>query len=182
MFLLAACGSFLARDRIRDAAVSRSHSHSNAGSKLHLQPTLQLTATRTLNPLSQARNQTHVLMDTSRVPYCWDTTGSPIYYCLKILFQNANWLSSYVIITVLYYRSFPKLLTIASYLNGREKKRLLLLLLLLPNSSFSLVFISSFLFNECLNVVLGHYSKICKYKSLTRVETYLDKAHLLTIF
>ena len=32
-------------------------SHSNAGSQLHLRPTLQLTATWILNPLSEARDQ-----------------------------------------------------------------------------------------------------------------------------
>ena len=30
-----------------------------------------------LNPLSEARNQTCILMDTSQVCYCWATTGTP---------------------------------------------------------------------------------------------------------
>jgi len=30
------------------------------------------------NPLSKARDQTLVLMDTSQVRYCWATTGTPI--------------------------------------------------------------------------------------------------------
>jgi len=34
-------------------------------------------SSRILNPL-KARNQTHVLMDASRVHYCWTTTGTPI--------------------------------------------------------------------------------------------------------
>jgi len=40
-----AYGSSQARDWIRVAAAGLHHSHSNAGSKLHLQPTLQLVAT-----------------------------------------------------------------------------------------------------------------------------------------
>ena len=30
-----------------------------------------------LNPLSEARDQTHDLMDTSQVRFCWATTGTP---------------------------------------------------------------------------------------------------------
>ena len=43
------------------------------GSKLCLQPIPQLI----LNLLSKARDRTHILMDTSRVCYCWATTGTP---------------------------------------------------------------------------------------------------------
>ena len=32
---------------------------------------------RTLNPLSRARDQTHLLMDTSQIRYCWAMTGTP---------------------------------------------------------------------------------------------------------
>ena len=45
----------------------------HAGSKPHLQPALQLTVTLEhwiLNPRSQARDGTHILMDTSWVHYC----------------------------------------------------------------------------------------------------------------
>ena len=41
--------------------------HSNAGSEPHLQLTPQLTAT--LDPLNEARDGTHILMDTSPVHY-----------------------------------------------------------------------------------------------------------------
>ena len=40
-------------------------SHSNLGSEQPLQPTLQLMATPDLNPLSEARDGTHILMDPS---------------------------------------------------------------------------------------------------------------------
>ena len=61
-------GSSQARDRTGATAASLLHSHSNMGSKWHLQPMQQLGATpRSLNPLSKTRDQTHILMDTSRV-------------------------------------------------------------------------------------------------------------------
>ena len=43
------------------------HSHSNAGSELHLRPTPQLTAMPDPSPPSEVRDQTHILMDTSQV-------------------------------------------------------------------------------------------------------------------
>ena len=54
--------SFQARGRIRGAASGLHHS-----SWQH----------RILNPLSKARNQTHVLKDTSPVCYRWATMGTP---------------------------------------------------------------------------------------------------------
>ena len=30
-----------------------------------------------LNPLSKARNRSHILMDTSRIHFCWATSGTP---------------------------------------------------------------------------------------------------------
>ena len=38
-----------------------------------------------LNPLSGARDQIHILMNTSRVCYCWATTGTPVI-CFEWLF------------------------------------------------------------------------------------------------
>ena len=58
---LAAYGGSQARGGIRTVAASLHHSH--MGSEPRLQPTPQLTATPVLNPLSEAREQTHVLMD-----------------------------------------------------------------------------------------------------------------------
>ena len=62
-----AYGSSEARDGIGAAAAGLHHSHSNAGSELHLQPTPQLH--QILNPLNEARNQTHILSDTSRTHF-----------------------------------------------------------------------------------------------------------------
>ena len=63
---LVACRSSQARDRIGATSASLHHSNSNAGSKLSLQPTQQLRATL-YNPLSEVRDRTNILMDTSRV-------------------------------------------------------------------------------------------------------------------
>ena len=63
----AACGSSQARSWIGTTATGH-HSHSNA---------------RSSNPLSEARDRTHVLMDTSQVRYCWVKTGTPGFIVLK---------------------------------------------------------------------------------------------------
>ena len=36
-----------------------------------------------LNPLSKARDQTHILMDTSQAHYCWTKTGTPGLFLIK---------------------------------------------------------------------------------------------------
>ena len=69
-------GSSQARGWIRAAAAGLQYSHSNTGSKLHLQPAPQFMAALDLNPLSEARDGTHILMDTSWIHFrC--TTGTP---------------------------------------------------------------------------------------------------------
>ena len=55
-----AYGICWARVLIITAAASLHHSYTNAGSKPHLWPTLQLTAVWILNPLSEARNQIRI--------------------------------------------------------------------------------------------------------------------------
>ena len=59
-----ACGGSQARGPTGAVATGLSQ-NSNGGSKPCLQPTPQLPAM--LNPLSEARDQTHDLMDASRV-------------------------------------------------------------------------------------------------------------------
>ena len=60
----AAYGIFQARSQIGVAAANLHHSHSHIGSKQHLRPTPKLAAMPVLNPLSEARDQTHILRDT----------------------------------------------------------------------------------------------------------------------
>ena len=58
-----------ARGGIGAVAAGLHHSHSNARSELHLQPIPQLTTTLDPNPLSEARDQTSVLMDTGQIHF-----------------------------------------------------------------------------------------------------------------
>ena len=47
-----------------------------------------------LNPLTRARDQTQILMDTSQVRYCWTTTGTPlVFYFLMAasLAHGSSW-------------------------------------------------------------------------------------------
>ena len=61
-----ACGSSQAKDQIGATPAGLHHSHSNAGSATY---TAAHGNAGILNPLSEARDQTHILVDTSRVPY-----------------------------------------------------------------------------------------------------------------
>ena len=76
MALPVAYGSSQARGQIEAAAAGLCHSHSNWGSELRLQPTLQLVAAPTLNPQCDTKDRTCILMDTSWVCYCWAMTGN----------------------------------------------------------------------------------------------------------
>ena len=60
-----AYGSSQARGRIGAAVTSLHHSHSSARSEPHLQPTPSLQQCWILSPMSRARDQTHLFMDTS---------------------------------------------------------------------------------------------------------------------
>ena len=62
-----AYGGSQARGPNGAVAAGLSRSHSNSGSKPCLRPTAQLTATPDLNPLIEARDQAHVLMDAGGV-------------------------------------------------------------------------------------------------------------------
>ena len=78
----AAHGGSQARDRIGAVAAGLHHSHSNVESEPHNQPTHSSQQRRILNPLSEVRNGTYVLMDTSQIRFCWTTTGTPIFFYL----------------------------------------------------------------------------------------------------
>jgi len=77
-----ACGSSQAKGRIGATPAGLLHSHSNAGSELRLQPTPQLTAAPDSDPLSEARDQTCILMDTSQICFHCTTMGSTILWDL----------------------------------------------------------------------------------------------------
>ena len=59
-----------------------------AGSEPCLQPILQFTATPDPYPLSEARDQTHIFMVTSRVSYHWATTGTPLSFLLHLVWES----------------------------------------------------------------------------------------------
>ena len=60
--------------QIGTAAASLPHSHSNAGSELHLWPTPQPDPW----PTEQGRDQTRILMDTSQIRFYFPTTRTPL--------------------------------------------------------------------------------------------------------
>ena len=66
---LAAYGSSQARGQIGAAAVGLRHSHIHARSEPHLPPNHRSQQCWTRNPLSEARDGTHVLIDTSWLHY-----------------------------------------------------------------------------------------------------------------
>ena len=70
-------GSSQARGHLRAAASGLHHSHSNSGPEPPLRPAYSLWQHWILNPLSKARDWTHILTDTSQVRYCWATKGTP---------------------------------------------------------------------------------------------------------
>ena len=100
-------GSSQARHQIITAAASLHHSHNNAGSKPCLWPPPQFIAT----PLSKARDQIHVLLDTW-VHYYWATTGIPSATIslnkLSALFSHSSFgapLIRKVVIWMIFHRS-----------------------------------------------------------------------------
>ena len=64
---LAAYEGSQARGQVGAVAAGLHHSHSSTGSEPCLWPTPQLWQRQILNPMSKARDQTHVLMDASQV-------------------------------------------------------------------------------------------------------------------
>ena len=59
------------------------HSYSNAGFKPCLWSTPQFMATQILNQLSEARDRTHILMDSSRVHNLLSHNGNSSHYFFK---------------------------------------------------------------------------------------------------
>ena len=80
------------------AASCLCHSHSNSTSEPHLQPAYHSSQQHwILNPLSQARDQTCILMHTSWVHYHWATMGIPfsvffVLFCfLAVVCSSLMW-------------------------------------------------------------------------------------------
>ena len=65
-----AYGSSQVTGQIRAVAAGLHQSHSNARGSLVLNLHHSLGQLWIINPLSRARDQTHMLMDTSQVRYC----------------------------------------------------------------------------------------------------------------
>ena len=69
----------------------QSHSHSNEGSEWHLWPIPQFIAKLIPNPLSEARDWTHILMDNRFISSVPQWEPHPINNCLGAsLFKNCN--------------------------------------------------------------------------------------------
>ena len=60
-----------------------------------------------LNPLSEARDQSHVLMDTSQVHYCWATMGTPVSSFWSVWLGVYKCHSSFLRVSFLFYLVFP---------------------------------------------------------------------------
>jgi len=80
-----ACGICQARGWIRAAAEAYARATATPGPSCVCDLHHSSQQYQILNPLSQARDWTHVLLDTSWVCYCWTTTETPDYNFL-ILF------------------------------------------------------------------------------------------------
>ena len=79
-------GSSQARGRIGAVPASLHHSHSNTGSKRHVQLHHSSQQYQILNPLSEARDGTCILMDASQIRFCCATMGTPRNYFFNFTF------------------------------------------------------------------------------------------------
>jgi len=76
-----AYGDFQARGWFGAVAAGLHHSHSNSGSEACLWSIHHSSwQHRILNPLSEARDWTCILMDTSQIRFCWAMMGTPIFF------------------------------------------------------------------------------------------------------
>ena len=77
-FLPLAYGGSQAGGQIGAAAAGLHCSHSSSRSKLHLQPTPQLTAVLDPQPTEQGQGSNCILMDATRILFHCSTTGTPV--------------------------------------------------------------------------------------------------------
>ena len=99
----AAFGSSQARGLIGTRAAGLHHSHSTTRSKhicdlLHNSQQCQI-----LNPLSEAKDQTHILMDTSWFLTCWATVGTPCILNFKKFSSVLHQTQSTLWVRIVYY-------------------------------------------------------------------------------
>ena len=88
----AACGSSQARGRIRATAAGLHHGHSNARSEPHHICNVHHSSRQRwiFNPLSEARDRTHILMDPSQVCFRRATIGTPINFMVLFLTMRVD--------------------------------------------------------------------------------------------
>ena len=86
-----AYGGSQAKGQIRAAAADLRHSHSNAGSKPRLKPIPQLMAMWIPNPRIVAKDQTHILMNTSWICFHCTTMGIPKGHFFTLISRVPSW-------------------------------------------------------------------------------------------
>ena len=106
-----ACGGSQARGRIGAAAARHNQSHDNVGPKHVCNLYHSSWQHWILNPLSKARNQTHILIDTSRVHYHWATMGTPGSFFNQVVSLLLNFKSARYILDQSFIRSFANILS-----------------------------------------------------------------------
>ena len=109
-----AYGGSHARGPIRTVAAGLHHSHSHTRSEPWLWPIYHSSQhCRILNPLSEARDRTHVLMNISQIRVCWAATGTPYFQFLPLgvsLFPCLHCVSLFEIIVFVYLVVFASAL------------------------------------------------------------------------
>ena len=86
-------GGSQARDQIRATAAGKRHSHSKAGSELSVDLHHSSWQCQIPDPLSEARDQTRILVDSSRICFCCATRGTPGLSFFKVYRHRNDFLN-----------------------------------------------------------------------------------------
>ena len=89
---LQAYGGFQAKGRTGSTAAGLHHSHSNAGSELHLQPTPQLMATLDPYPTECGQGSNPQHHTTSCIRFRCATMGTPLWEFCYFYFSTVGWM------------------------------------------------------------------------------------------